>query len=438
MHAVSGLDTCGVTIDKEGRYVLVWDPEWFTKQEVAFQILVILHEAAHLVLRHVERGITHQRRINVPAAAAMLQEVWNIAADMAANDVALRSMVEDKTKNFGNYASKILWPEDKDYPRGRSADEYYAWLLRDLKSDGWTPENSDDSNQGNHPGSNSKNKQQGNGSNVPQWFKNLAGKKTKDTGATGIFDTMTDSEVRRAIDRARREVRRITNAAVKQTEKARGTIPGNIKATVEDLLEDSKIPWQELLRGQLRSVISQKLDESTAYPNVTLLHSDEYEPYPGFQKNFTFNILAAFDTSGSMDDKDFVDCCSELRGLLEKEDGVTVRLLHFDWKIQHEETLTTTDTAQMTHSNTRYGYGGTSFKSPLRYALHQDEDRDWELGAKRINQKHRTFFDLMVIFTDGYAPIPLPELDPHIPLFWILTSNGQIHDQMKYVLRMED
>ncbi len=77
---------------------------------------------------------------------------------------------------------------------------------------------------------------------------------------------------------------------------------------MDELLAEPFIPWQDVLRGQLRSAVSQKLDTSTAYPSVALLHSEGYEPYPGYQNNFTFNILAAFDTSGSMSEDDFIDC----------------------------------------------------------------------------------------------------------------------------------
>ncbi len=50
---VPGLNTIGVTLDELGRYVFLWDPVWFVAQDEPYQLLGIVHEAGHLVLRHV-------------------------------------------------------------------------------------------------------------------------------------------------------------------------------------------------------------------------------------------------------------------------------------------------------------------------------------------------------------------------------------------------
>jgi len=455
LHATPGLGTCGVTLDKKGRYVLLWDPAWFAAQDEAFRLLVIVHEAAHLILRHIERGIILQRLALNTNYSAKIKEVLNIAMDMAVNDLALRPMVDDNQKNFKTYRKELIWPESRGYSRGLTAEEYYVLLIQDLKKHGWSPQdsNSEDPQQTKATGNsgneqpdeengkgdgeeNGKGDGEGRGK-LPSWFKDLLNKKHKAVDWNKTFENLTDSEIQRAMDRARREARRIAAAATRQTIKARGVIPGCIKSTIDELLEDPSIPWQEVLRGQLRSAISQKLDESTAYPSVALLHSAGYEPYPGYQNNFTFNILAAFDTSASMSTDDFIDCCTELRGLLQTEEGVTVRLLHFDCTIQHVEDLTSDDAKDMSQSNTRYGYGGTSFNGPLRYAARLDTAEDWIAEAYN-EDPHRSPFDLMLIFTDGYAPVPLPALDPQIPLFWVLTARGDAHAEMKLVLRMED
>lgn len=442
-----GLNTCGVTIDKQGRYLFVWDPDWFSVQDHPLQILVIVHEAAHLILRHVERSIEILRTVTDPVVEKKLRHVLNIAMDMAVNDLALRSMVGNPSKKFKEYKTEFVWPEDKEYPTGLTADEYFVMLLKDLKENGWDPQDSasgvpqqGDSAQNTENQESENSTAAGDGKaeekELPGWFKNLLDRQHPGISALDAFKDATDGEINRALSRAKRSAQQITRTAVKQTERARGTVPGEIKSSIEALLEDARVPWQEVLRGQLRSAISHKLDESVAYPNVALLHSDMYEPYPGYQKNFTFRILAAFDTSGSMSNDDYIDCCRELRGLLLQEDGVSIRLMHFDHAIQHEEHLTTEDATSLAKTS-RYGYGGTSFEEPLRYAVKKDTPEDWVPDAHREDQ-YGGPFDLMLIFTDGWAPIPLPKLDPGIPLFWVLTAQGQEDPLMKRVLRMED
>jgi len=476
-RATPGLGTCGVTLDKEGRYVMLWDPDWFLAQDESFRLLVIVHEAAHLILRHIERGIVIRRSLMDDQVSVKLAEVLNVAMDMAVNDLAVRPMVDATQLKFKEHRNKLVWPEDRKYPPGLTAEDYLVLLLEDLKDHGWTPQDKESeipqqsSAAGNPSGEGGdgeqqdqqgqqgqagedkdENKEGGEGGEgqpspgnqpkegegkLPGWFQHLLNKKHMSIDWGKIFENMTDSEIQRAVDRARREARKIANQAAQQTKKSRGTIPGNIQSVMDDLLAEPFIPWQEVLRGQLRSAVSQKLDTSTAYPSVALLHSDGYEPYPGYQNNFTFNILAAFDTSGSMSNDDFRDCCVELRGLLTKEDGVSVRLLHFDYNIQHEVELTSDDSKDLQRTQTRYGHGGTAFDSPLRYAVQADEEADWVADAEREDRPGGPF-DLMLMFTDGYAPIPLPELDPKIPLFWVLTAGGQSDDRMKTILYMED
>ena len=475
-----GLGTCGVRIDSQGRYLMEWDPEWFVTKNEPFQILVIVHEAAHLILRHIERGNQIKRRMQDDAKSAKVYEVMNVAMDLAVNDTSIRPLISDRHLNFAECYDEFIWPEEKEYPRGLSFEEYLVLLLKDLKESGWSPDDehsamptpragqgqSEDGKGEGQSGSGSGEEQQeskggGSGSSsgegdkqkgkgggggggkdkekqdgeVPGWFQRLLDKKHKSVEWSKDFDNMTDGEMRRAMDRAKREARKITRQAANQTRKACGTIPGAVQSIVEELMAEPVIPWQDVLRGMLKSKISQKLDESTAYPNVALLHDDSFEPYPGFQNDFAFNILAAFDTSGSMSHDEFKDCRKELCGLLEKGGGVTVRLIQFDWGIQHEVELTEDDTQDVKKSFSRYGHGGTSFSEPLRHALDKTTDADWIDGAKR-EDKYGGPYDLMLMFTDGGAHVPLPELDPKIPLIWVLTSSGYVSKEMKQILWM--
>ena len=68
--AEPGLGTCAVKITNKGQYALIWDPDWFVKQPKAFQLIILVHEAAHLVLGHLERHLKLIQRIKDPLQVA--------------------------------------------------------------------------------------------------------------------------------------------------------------------------------------------------------------------------------------------------------------------------------------------------------------------------------------------------------------------------------
>lgn len=462
------MGTVGVTLTRLGHYLMLWDPEWFVQQEKAFQLLVIVHEAGHLVLQHLERAMRMHLIIQDVEKSIRLRPVINIAQDMAVNDISVRPLLASTEFKFATHKEKCIWPEDRDYPVGKTFEEYLALLLADLKEHGWDAKDPGEGQQPGQSGSGPPNPQpsdgesegegegegggenpdpqqgqeqgQGDGDKLddsyPQWFKNLLNKAPPSMRWEEVFDKMTDAEIERALTRARQEAKRITKHAVDQTQKCRGTVPAGMQSAIDDLLEDATIPWQEVLRGMLKSELSQKLDESTAYLNPSFLHLDDIEPYPGYQKNFTFRIAAGFDTSGSMSQDEFRDCCTELVGLMETEDGVVTRMIQFDAAIQHEEDLESVEAADLRRGVTRYGHGGTSFSPFLRYLLDIEEQGDWMDGAHREVQPF-LHPDLVIIFTDGYAPIPLPELDPGVPLMWVITNGGKIDPSMNLVVEID-
>ena len=71
----------------------------------------------------------------------------------------------------------------------------------------------------------------------------------------------------------------------------------------------------------------------------------------------------------------------------------------------------------------------------------KDEDSDWLEGAERITESIPNA-DLVVMLTDGYAPVqspagPIPDYEPPVPLIWALTSNGAETPEMQRVLRIK-
>jgi len=252
-----------------------------------------------------------------------------------------------------------------------------------------------------------------------------------------MADQMTDAEIERIKERAKRESKKIVKKAAQQTVKSRGTIPGSMQAVIDELLSEPTIPWHEVFKNLLRSSVSSKLDESTAWPHMGILAGCDgmgIEPFPGMQKDFEFFVTVAIDTSGSVSDEDFRKFMSEIQGLMKMHQTVTTRVLLYDAAIQREFLIEPDD--EVSYHCTRHGYGGTDFRPPFKRMLELDTEQDWEPDAERIEQRLPKT-DLFIHFTDGYAPIssengsgPMPELTPPCPFVWVLTEDGREDDDM--------
>ena len=451
-----GLGTAAVSMDERGRYCFLWDPQWFFELAVAMQIIVTFHEAGHLALRHLERMLRIRLFIGDNDKYAQLHKVLMIAADMADNDMVIRPTME-ASDTFKAFYDELIWPESRKYPKGLSMEKYFALLLKDLKEHAQKSSGAKGKPQKGGKGKGDQQQKDGDGdegeeddvdlSNAgdigdeedqPEWFKDMVRKLRYAEEMEKIFSQMSEAEIERAMNRARKEAQKMLRTAVEQTEKSRGTIPGNLKKLIDELLEEPTIPWTQVLMGLVKSDIALKLDESTTQPNSAYLHLAEQgiAPYPGYQHNFTFRIVIAVDTSGSVSDDEFIEFMSEIKGLVKSEEGVTARLLMFDSAIQNERMVDADEVTDRYYASTRYGYGGTSFTPPLRYVCGKATDEDWEPSAERVNSFQSGPPDLVLMFTDGCAPVespegPIPEYIPPCPLIWVLTPSGQEHPLMQ-------
>jgi len=160
------------------------------------------------------------------------------------------------------------------------------------------------------------------------------------------------------------------------------------------------------------------------------------EPYPGFQRDFTFQVAVGIDTSGSVSDEDFKVFMSELLGIAQTEKGVSIILMMYDATIEKEFLLTDEEDVKKTARN-RHGYGGTDFAPAMRRFAKQDRPEDWEEGATPAVNKLAYNPDFAIMLTDGYAPVdeaeggPVPTYQPGCPLMWVICEDGKIHESME-------
>ncbi len=424
-RATEGLGTAAVTLTREGKYRFLWDPFFFVSIDMPMRIVVVVHEAVHIVLQHLERILRIRMSCKDEETFTRLVPFTQIAADMAANDIGTRPFLESKA--FREYKEKLIFPEHEPYKfeMGKSFERYLQLLLEKSKEEtGYDPIAGEAGVGGN--------------GDKPQWVENIEDQMfPKHVHWWEMTGDMTDAEVERAAERATREAKKIVKKAVEQTTKGRGTVPGGIKEIVDSLLEEPTVPWEVLLHGMLKGAISSKLAESTAWPNTALMSpeiaSQGIEPYPGFQKDFQFHIAIAVDTSGSVSNDEFIKFMSEIQGLQRTDKAVSVQYMQCDAAIQDEILLGESDNIE--NRSSRWGGGGTNFCPPFRRVMGVDEESDWEPGASRI-EGNVPNADLFIFFTDGYAPIatseggPIPELLPPCPVIWVLTPSGAEHKDM--------
>ncbi len=268
---------------------------------------------------------------------------------------------------------------------------------------------------------------------LPGWFKNLLARQHAPIDVSVTWEKMTESEMERAIDDAQREGKKLVQQALDQTKKNRGLIPQALQGYLDEFLTPPTIPWEHLFRGMLRSSLSSKLTESTVMPNVALMPSleDGLEPYPGLQKEIGIHIYICVDSSGSVSNAEYLKFMSEIQGILTTDSTAKAYLIIFDSAIQYEQEFEEDDEIQAPGQQgvSRHCAGGTDFCPPLRRICGVDDESDWEEGVEGIKGKLPRP-DLVVMFTDGEAPIaspsgPIPDLLPACPLIWALTPDGR-------------
>ena len=114
---------------------------------------------------------------------------------------------------------------------------------------------------------------------------------------------------------------------------------------------------------------------------------------PGSKRNYTSRLLVAFDTSGSVSDKQLEYFVTELNGMI---DHVEVDFVQFDTVIQGKPEPFSKKASKIKV----LGRGGTNFGPVIRLA---DEKK----------------YDGLVAFTDGYAPFPAR---PKARMLWAVCS----------------
>ena len=193
----------------------------------------------------------------------------------------------------------------------------------------------------------------------------------------GIGETLDDHSMWGDFDDdiVEEKVRNIAEKAIKaQEQKGWGNISGNLAGQII-AANKPKVNWKKEVRWFINKVVMMGRKSTRMRPNRRYGMVS-----PGSKRNYTSRLLVAFDTSGSVSDKQLEYFATELNGMI---DHVETDFIQFDTVIHGKPEPYSKKASKIKIK----GRGGTCFQPVITLA---DEKK----------------YDGLVIFTDGYAPFP--------------------------------
>ncbi len=351
-HPSSTIPTAGVYV-VDGYMHLDYNLEWFAKLKLKEQIGVMRHEIMHLILEHIIRGKNYDKR------------KFTIAADVAVNHF------------IPTLPAGCLRAEQFKVPDGKAAEWYYNHIkLPKAKcvcaNCGATIDPKTGKGckcKGGHP--------------VPS-------QDIKPLDDHSVWDKSTGGQYSKEI------IKQAVRRAVENTERGRGSLPGNLAGIIKKLLAPPQIPWNRLLRQYLCNQI--KAGKKSSWKRENRRYGDLVQ---GRTSDWTFRIAIGVDTSGSISQKDLRLFTAEISGI-QKAHKTDITVLECDDGIQNVWKLT--KYKQLDKEVKFKGGGGTDFRHVFRYI------RD-----------HHVNIMVLVFLTDMYGVFP--EEKPPFETIWVSCSD---------------
>ncbi len=333
--------TAGVRVNPEtGHFEMVYNPQFFEKLSDEHRQGVLMHEFYHLVFEHVTGRL--------PEGGMTM--IWNQATDLAINSHLI-----------GKLPKGALIPGEgyfKEFPVGKSADEYLRLLEEKKKEE---EENGEGEGQS-QPGEGEPGEGNGKPGNPGTW---------DDHSGWGETDNTTNEIAKE----------RLKEAVKKAAEEAsRGNGWGSVSQSMkEEILEriTTKVDWRKVLRYFIKT--SQKASKRSTIKKINRRYA---YIHPGKKVQRQAKIAVAVDQSGSVDNQMLAAFFSELNSLAKLAEFTVIP---FDDAV-FEDKIYVWKKGE-TRKRERVLTGGTNFDAPTDY----------------VNNNN---FDGVIILTDMYAPKP--------------------------------
>lgn len=414
-----GLGTMAVGIDKVGKFILFFDPEFIKNSSFYQLVMVCQHEVLHLLLGHIPRFLNVLSGLTDALEQAKFRSVMNVATDCAANEL-IRATPKFKDQPEYPYFMGCqendfrgaLLPDEFQLPVDESMELYLYTLLSKIEDHIDTaPDGSKlhtlavpHEDQGRGPQGEITKGQTGMVS-LDRIFENRTGNphKTWEEALEGL----SPEELQGIAEKVKQETRNIIRQAVSSI-KDRGTVPGEVRDLIESWLRPPTIPWPEVLRALCQRTRQTKVGRGMARPSRRSHGIPGILPFPGRARDRKFTIAYALDTSGSMSTDDLQLALGELLGIACADSDVSITVMYCDSRLHITYDVKSPGDVDWGV----VGRGGTDFNPPflkIQELMHTDKAPD-----------------IFIYATDGFAPAPAPENRITIPVVWLLTPDGVV------------
>ena len=445
-----------------GTYYFGYHPEWYKYYSLNFCLMVLQHEAHHLLQNHIPRylRILNSMRpadeMNVTKsegeALRNLMSFSNIASDEDVNSILLSSY-----KFSGEDTSNLVCPEDYGHPERLAYEQYLnKWLLNPYsiftkgKGEGDSTMEQElgcdnegkgrghgQPGEGGTPGSGQPSEEadrefkEVTGSDGHPWVKDLDKALPPDEETLKKIQEMQEEGRKKGVPinpgpiqlPSQEDLNNLADILEKQSERAlidtardlekrhgRGVIPGNYLEKYDQLSAVCELHWTDILSTMISDPKQQKETYRIHKHNRNNILMGNINKYGFKEDDPKYRIWVSLDTSGSMRREDVEEGLAVILSLLKSDSEIEVTVCEFDTTINRIRHLTVDDED---YTKDVIGRGGTDFNCVF---THLQEEVPEE-----------TYPDMHIIFTDGGAPPPERQnrIPTHkLPLLWVLTSTN--------------
>ena len=435
----------------KGHYLMKYSPSMVDELDEFGAGVVIAHELGHAALFHIPRMIriydmfsTEQEKLMAAAG------IVHLAADYALNswliDVCgiftlkdLKTRIGSPREDLGTFLGAPLGsyagihPSDVGLPNGKSMEWYVNALSKRILDEPWDvtilvdPGVEGDKDKKSKGNSSAEGKGKGKGmlGNLSQAASQMTSEQLEEllqkagidpsADIGNLMNVGEDGSISELADQLTREFTKMMAESAEAT-KSRGTLPGNIKQFIDDLLRPPQVDWRQELRSYCRSAKPSRSKTTLSRPKRRhiCIEGIQTPNHPGKRKNPSYRIIFAIDTSGSVGNAELQEIFGELRGILSCNEGTEVTVVECDTRIGRIYTLDSTGDVDTNVS----GRGGTSF----------DPVFSWIKGDITWNSMRCPAApDLLIYATDGECSLPPTHLRiPQGKMLWLLSSRGRV------------
>jgi len=339
--------TAGVRVTPNGRFEMVYNPEFFEGLTIKQRTGVLKHEFYHLIFEHVTTRLPN----------GQMSKMWNIATDLAIN-----SHIKDELPDGACIPQQEPF---QDYPLFQSSEYYYKMLQEDEQF------NQDPNGDGDGDGGegDSSDGSGGGGQGLPDSLDDHSGWDS---------DQELDQAMREVAEQQLKEDMKKAMDEISSQSNGWGSIGSEVRKQIQDFITP-KVDWRKVLRYFVKT--SQRANKRSTVKRI-----NKRFPYIHAGKKVTrqAKIAISIDQSGSVDDNMLALFFSELASLSKYAEFTVIP---FDTEVAEDKVWVWKKGKK--HTWERVLTGGTCFDAPTKW----------------VNSNN---FDAHLILTDLCAPKPVP------------------------------